>query len=90
MRHVKVKISGRVQGVYFRATAKDVADALGVKGFVRNEADHSVYIEAEGDPVRIDKFLDWCRQGPPQAVVSNVDVTDGDARGYKGFDIKRS
>lgn len=88
-RHVNIKVSGRVQGVYFRATARDVANALGLKGFVRNERDDSVYIEAEGDSVRIDQFLDWCRQGPPQAVVDNVEVTDGAVKGYKEFEIRR-
>ncbi|MDG1850558.1 MAG: acylphosphatase, partial [Gammaproteobacteria bacterium] len=47
MKHINVTVSGRVQGVYFRATTKEVADTLGVTGFVKNQADGSVYLEAE-------------------------------------------
>jgi acylphosphatase len=89
VRHVNIRVVGRVQGVFFRATAKDVARSLGLCGFARNEPDGSVYIEAEGESERIDKFLAWCRLGPPRAAVSNVEITDGETRGYKEFVINR-
>jgi acylphosphatase len=48
MKHINIKITGKVQGVFFRASTKAVADQIGVKGFVKNEKDGSVYVEAEG------------------------------------------
>lgn len=75
-RHVSIKVSGRVQGVFFRASAKREADRLGLGGFVRNEPDRSVYIEASGRYVDVDAFIHWCRQGPPMARVTQLDVRD--------------
>jgi acylphosphatase len=89
VRHVGIRVHGRVQGVFFRATAKDVASSLDVCGYLRNEPDGSVYIEAEGDQGQIEKFLAWCRKGPPRAAVSNVEITDGDLRGFREFVISR-
>jgi acylphosphatase len=88
-RHVNIRVTGKVQGVFYRATAKDVADKLGVKGFVRNESDRTVYLEAEGEPGSIEKFIDWCKQGPPRAAVSNVEVTDGALRSFPNFEVRR-
>jgi acylphosphatase len=87
-RHVNIRVTGKVQGVYYRATAKEVADGLGLTGFVRNESGGSVYIEAEGDSAGIEQLIVWCRHGPPRAVVSNVEVTDDTVRGFPGFEAK--
>lgn len=57
MRHINVTVSGRVQGVYFRASTKEVADSLGISGFVKNQPDGSVYLEAEGESEILDSFL---------------------------------
>lgn len=62
--HVKIKISGKVQGVFFRASAKEQADALGVVGFAQNQPDGSLYIEAEGEEEALDKFVNWCKKSP--------------------------
>jgi acylphosphatase len=88
-RHLNIRISGKVQGVFFRASSKEIADSLGLFGFVQNEKDQSVYIEAEGDQEKLDQFVKWCRQGPPRAVVSNVNVADGTVVGFSSFDIRR-
>jgi acylphosphatase len=87
--HRKIRVSGRVQGVYFRATTVDVARSLGLSGFVRNEKDGSVYIEAEGEEADLKKLEDWCRQGPPRAAVTHVGVTAGEVTGFNGFTIAR-
>jgi acylphosphatase len=87
--HLNIAVNGKVQGVFFRATAKDVADSLGVKGFVRNEKNGSVYIEAEGEAADLDQYVAWCRQGPPRAVVNNVEVVDGTVVGFPSFEIRR-
>jgi acylphosphatase len=90
IRHVNIRVKGRVQGDFYRATARDVAESLQLKGFVRNEPDRTVYIEAEGEPDSVEQFIQWCRQGPPRAVVSDVEVTDGTVQSFSRFEIRRS
>lgn len=87
--HREIRISGRVQGVFYRATAMDKALQLGINGFVRNEPDGIVYIEAEGDEKNIEMLIDWCRTGPSFSKVSGVTVENGIVRGYNGFKIER-
>ena len=89
MNHVSMKISGKVQGVFFRASTKEIADYYGINGFVRNEKDGSVYIEAEGEEGNLKHFVAWCQHGPTHAVVRKVDLRDGSIRGFNGFEIKR-
>lgn len=87
VKHINIKIYGDVQGVGFRYEAKIIADKLGVKGFARNGADSSVYIEAEGGD--LEKFLEWCRKGPDLARVDRVDFKFGDKiSGFEIFDVK--
>jgi len=71
---VHVIISGRVQGVWFRADTKDKAEQLGIGGWVRNTTDGKVEAVFEGDEENIKEMLDWCRHGPPSAKVENVKV----------------
>lgn len=87
MKHVDIRVTGRVQGVFFRVSTQNKARALGVTGTVRNEADGSVLIEAEADDAVLKRFVEWCRSGPPNADVQRVDVTDAAPRGYEGFTI---
>ena len=76
MKHLNIKIHGQVQGVFFRATAQEKADALGIKVFAENQPDGSVYIEAEGEEENLNEFVKWCRQGPSFARVEKVEVTE--------------
>lgn len=76
MKRHAIRITGRVQGVFFRDTARQVASRLGLGGFARNEPDGSVYIEVEGDEDKLAAFLTWCRQGPSRAIVSRVTHTE--------------
>lgn len=89
MKRLTIKISGKVQGVFFRASAKDVADTLGIAGFVKNATDGSVYIEAEGDEEKLNQFVGWCHQGPSRAVVESVDVEERSIQGFTTFEVKR-
>ena len=73
MTHLNIKIYGRVQGVFFRHSARKEAEKIGITGFARNDPDGSVYIETEGEKENLEKFLAWCRQGPPLAKVEKVD-----------------
>lgn len=72
MKHWDITVKGKVQGVYFRITTKAVADQLGVKGFVVNKPDGSVYMEAEGDLFALESLLDFCGEGPDRAEVESV------------------
>ena len=87
VKHFKIHIKGRVQGVYFRASASDMAQELGLVGFVSNQADGSVYAEVEGDMAQLEKFLDWCHKGPGSAAVEQVDYEEGDIVGFREFNI---
>ena len=79
-------IHGRVQGVFYRASMRTEADRLGVRGWVRNEADGTVRAHVEGPAEQVDALVEWCRSGPPRAQVSGVEVTDVDAVGASGFE----
>lgn len=75
-RRVYVRITGYVQGVYFRAYTRDAAEQTGVTGWVRNAPDGSVEAVFEGDAHRIEMMLDWCRQGSPMSRVADVEVAE--------------
>ena len=66
-------VSGRVQGVGFRYSARDKAIGFGLTGWVRNEWDGNVSVRAEGKRENLDRFLEWLRNGPPGAYVASVD-----------------
>lgn len=87
IKHLNIKISGFVQGIFFRTTAKGEAEKLGIKGFARNEPDGSVYIEAEGEKENLDKFIKWCHKGPPLAKVEKVKITAGNLKKFTQFEV---
>jgi len=89
VRHFKIIVSGKVQGVFYRASAKEKADEWGVRGFVRNEKNGDVYIEAEASEEIVYKFIKWCNQGPLRAKVDNIDAKPGVIVGYTQFEIQR-
>ncbi|MDD3497910.1 MAG: acylphosphatase [Candidatus Moranbacteria bacterium] len=89
MKHLDIKIFGRVQGVFFRISARKKAEKLGISGYVKNMEDKTVKIEAEGEEENLKNFLDWCRKGPLMAKVSRLDHEESeDIKGYKGFEIE--
>ncbi len=69
-----VYVHGRVQGVFFRATTRDKANVLGVKGWVKNCLDGSVEAVFEGEKDAVEKIANWCKKGPEGAFVNNIDV----------------
>jgi acylphosphatase len=73
---VRVLVSGRVQGVWYRETCRREAERLGVAGWVRNRPDGRVEIEAEGPRPAVDALVGWARRGPPRAVVDTLVVED--------------
>ena len=88
-KHYKLKILGKVQGVWYRGSTRQKAQELGVKGFVQNETDGSVYAEIEGDEAQLQQLIDWCKQGPELARVQKVEVTEGVFTDFKAFEIRR-
>ena len=87
MKRVHAVVHGRVQGVGFRYFTAVKARQFDIRGFVRNRADGTVEIEAEGEPGRLDLFLQAVRQGPSYAHVIRVDVSDMEPVGEPGFSV---
>jgi acylphosphatase len=86
---VRVKIAGWVQGVYFRASALQQAQKLGLTGWVMNCPDGSVEAIAEGARAKLDELIAWCRRGPSGARVTNVEVHwEAPEHAFRGFTIR--
>ncbi|MDN3551809.1 acylphosphatase [Mucilaginibacter aquaedulcis] len=91
MRHLDIIVKGKVQGVFYRKSTKAVADQLGVRGFIKNEPNGDVFIAAEADDTTLEMFMDWCNEGPQDAVVTSVETNEGDLKNYRNFEVvKRS
>ena len=86
---VHLIVKGRVQGVFFRATAKDVADEIGVRGWVRNTEEGDVEIVASGSDEQLQKFMDWCKLGPRKAIVTDVVSTRMPDEDFNNFKVVR-
>ncbi len=83
-----ITVRGRVQGVSYRKYSQQEAQRLGVAGYVQNQPNGSVYLEAEGTQVQMDALVAWCRRGPPAAHVNAVEVREDSLAGYVGFEIR--
>ena len=86
-KHYTLKITGKVQGVFFRHATKELCEKIGVTGFVRNEPDTSVYIEAEGPENTLRALVSWCYDGPDGAEVEHVEVREAELQNFKNFFI---
>jgi acylphosphatase len=82
-------IKGKVQGVFYRATAKDVADDLGIKGWIKNTEDDYVEAIITGTDGQLKKFVDWCWEGPRRAEVRDVLVEQTEDKTFEQFEIIR-
>jgi acylphosphatase len=88
MKRVRVLVSGRVQGVFYRATCAARARELGVRGWVRNLPDGRVEAAFEGEDAAVDAMVAWCREGPTYARVEHVEVIPEEPLGEAGFRIR--
>lgn len=90
IRAIKIIVSGRVQGVYFRRFTKNKADDLGVQGTVRNKKDGRVEIVAQAESDTLEAFVKWCHKGPITARVNHVELVEMQSNEghYKSFEIK--
>ena len=90
MKKVRIRVIGRVQGVFFRMYTKKKAKELELAGWVRNETDGSVLIVAAGDDQKVEQLISWCYQGSPWAKVLKVDVkNEENPVDVNGFEVRR-
>ena len=83
-----LRVTGRVQGVWFRESCRQVAARLGLAGTARNRADGSVEVVVEGRPPEVEALVAWCREGPPGAEVADVEVVEQAPEGLVGFRVR--
>lgn len=89
MKNVHVLVSGKVQGVFFRANTKEKAEDLGVKGWVKNTSDGKVEAVFEGKDDNVKEMIEWCKHGSTLAKVKNVDVEEKEPENkFNSFSIK--
>ena len=88
--HLSARIYGRVQGVYFRYFARDVARTLGIRGYTRNlPGGNAVEVQAEGDKQQLEKLIEQIKIGPPGARVERVEINWSDHSGqFTDFSIR--
>ncbi len=86
---VHLLIKGKVQGVFYRNTAKETAETQGISGWVRNTEDGHVEIMASGSEAALQIYIAWCHAGPKLARVKEVMVTDMPDRSFEKFEVKR-
>lgn len=88
MKKVRAIVSGRVQGVWYRAHTREKAVELGIAGFVRNLPDGTVEIVAQGEEGQVEALMDWARVGPPMAEVTEVRARDmAEDEEYGSFEV---
>ena len=85
---MKLRISGKVQGVFFRAGALEEAKELGVTGWIKNNPDGTVELHAEGPEAALEQFIEWCHDGPRGAQVKAIEATPESEQGFLSFDIR--
>jgi len=86
---VHILIQGKVQGVFYRASAKKKADEAGIVGWVKNTHAGHVEILAKGNKSALETFVNWCKQGPPKAIVTQLRVTEKEEEHFTAFEILR-
>ena len=87
-KHYRIQVFGNVYRVGFRFLAMSKAYELKIAGFVRNEHDGSIYIEAEGSEKDLSLFVDWCQLGPPGSRVDDIKKEEGELVHFEGFDMR--
>jgi acylphosphatase len=89
IKHYDIEVYGKVQGVGFRYSCMQEAREIGLKGFVKNRPDGSVYIEAEGEDFLLERLIQWCKDGSSHAKVSRVEKNESKLENYSEFKIWR-
>jgi len=89
MKTIRLTVRGKVQGVFYRASAKNIADDLGITGWIKNLPDRNVEITATSSEEILQQFIDWCKQGPSRAIVEEVIIEGLTTKPFSGFRIIR-
>ena len=89
METMHLVISGKVQGVFYRASAKKKADELNVRGWIKNTPEGNVEALVTGKHPQIEEFIQWCKSGPDRAVVKEVSIHKQKLREFNSFKIER-
>lgn len=87
MEHWLIHVKGRVQGVFYRKSTQEKARELDLKGYVQNQTDGSVYIQAQGSRDALEDLYQWCHYGPSAAKVSEVSWESVALQDYSDFSI---
>ena len=83
-----LSITGRVQGVFFRAWSREQADELGIRGWIRNRPDGHVEAHVEGDEAAVEAMIERLRSGPPAAKVDDLRTWDANLCDFEGFEVR--
>ena len=86
---VQLLIKGKVQGVFYRATARQIANKTGVKGWIKNTWEGNVEATVSGTVDQLQKFVTWCKKGPEKAIVTEVIITEKEEISFEEFSIMR-
>ena len=86
-KRLNLVISGKVQGVGYRYSVKLKAESLGIRGYVKNQHDGSVFVTAQGDTSAVENFVEWCYKGPPTAFVRDIEKISGTTEAFHDFSI---
>ncbi len=89
METVYLEITGKVQGVFFRAKAKEIAELYKISGWIMNTQDGKVVATITGENNAVEKFIQWCKHGPEKAQVKNVLVNYTVVKEFDSFEVKR-
>jgi acylphosphatase len=73
---IQLLINGKVQGVFYRATARKIANSIGVTGWIKNTSDGNVEATVSGTKEQLEKFISWCKKGPEKAIVNEVIIKE--------------
>ena len=86
---IHLLIKGEVQGVFFRATAKKIADKLNLTGWIKNREDDNVEAMVTGSQQQLEEFINWCKKGPEKAAVEDVIITNQQETSFNDFEVIR-
>lgn len=86
--HKNITIRGRVQNVGYRYSALQTALKFNISGYVKNQYNGTVYIEAEGEEINIENFINWCKKGSKYSFITDVEISEGSIKNHSSFHIK--
>ncbi len=86
---ISITVTGKVQGVFYRQSTKEMAQQLSISGQIKNLPDGNVEIIATGTKDQLDKLIDWCRHGPPRAVIRDIYCKELPLQQFNQFTIIR-